>query len=119
MSADAKQLGSLVPLPAKAREPRSAASADCWGNRYRLHIGHRGWATEQANVRGERGLQPWFSLFSLKALDQGGLLPAYICTGSAVDIDVKVVPGTTSVLADEACGVGFVDSLLDDHKSVE
>ena len=89
----------MVPLSAKACKPGSAASAD-------------GGATEQADVSGEGGFQPWLSLFSFDS-SQGSLLPANVGASPAVDVDVKVVPGTTSVLADEASGVYFVDSLLE------
>lgn len=56
---------SSVSLPSKTSKPVSTSPTDCWCNGNRFHICHCCWATKNADVCGERRLQPWLALLTL------------------------------------------------------
>jgi hypothetical protein len=110
---DAKQLGTLVPFPSERRKPAGSTSTDGGSDSHSLHVGDRGRATEKADVGGERRLETGFALLALERLDERCLLAADVCSSSAMKVDVKVVAGPASILADETSFVRFVDGGLD------
>jgi hypothetical protein len=78
LPADVEQFRPGVVLTAEGREPLSAAPHDRGSSRDRLDVVHGRGAAEEADVRGERRLQPRFALLSLDALDQGCFFAANV-----------------------------------------
>ena len=110
---DTEQLGSLVSLPPKASEPRPTAPTNRRSHRDGFHIRHRSRTPKQANISGEWRLQPRLPLLSFYTLNEGRFLPADVRARPAVDVYVKIIPGTTGVLAEQTSLVGLVDGLLE------
>jgi hypothetical protein len=83
-----------------------------WGDGDGLDVGDGRRTSEQPDISGERRLEPRLALFPLDRLDQSRLLSTNVRSGTPVQVDVEIVPGTTGVLADQARLVGLVDGLL-------
>merc|ERR1719295_1994712 len=113
VSGNVEQLGARVPGPPELCKPGSAPPADVRRHGDRLDVGDGSRATEHANVGREWRLQPWLSLLSLEALDEGGLLSADVGAGAAVDEDVEVVSASARVLTQESLVVGLFDGHLE------
>lgn len=113
MARDAKQLGTLVALPSKARKPLAPAADDRRCDRDRLDVGDRARATEQADVGRKGRLETRLALLAFDRLDQRRLLAADVRACPSVEVDVERVARPAGVLAKESGGVGFVDRLLD------
>lgn len=113
MSTDAKQFGSLVPLPPKSSEPACTASTDRRSDRDGLDISHGCWASKQADVSREGWFQTRLSLLSFDTLDQGRFFSTDIRTRAAVEVDVEAVTRAASVFANQTIRVSFVDGLLE------
>jgi hypothetical protein len=113
VAANAVQLGTLIALSSEPSEPARSTTANSGGDGDSLNVGYSRGASEQPNISREGGLETGLSLLALQTLNESSLLSANVGSGSTVDIDVEIVSGTASVLADETSSVGFVDSLLD------
>merc|ERR1719461_1486274 len=103
---DVEQLGAGVPGAAHAGEPVSSPPADGRGHGDSLDVGDSGGAAEDTDVSGEWGLQAGLALLTLKALDQGGLLPADVGASTTVHKEVEVIARATGVGSKEASVVG-------------
>ena len=91
MSTDAEEFGARVVLTAETIEPTGSAPHDCRANRDGFDVRHRGWAPIKTSISWEGRLQSGTTGFSLKTLNQTGLLAADIGTGTTMDNYVEVV----------------------------
>jgi hypothetical protein len=113
VTADAVKLGALIAFATKPGKPAGTTSANGGGDGDGLDIGDGGRAAEEANVSGERGLKARLALLSFDGFNESSLLSANVGTSTSVNVDVEIVPGPASVLANETSSVSLVDGLLD------
>merc|ERR1719204_2699584 len=109
---DVEQLGAGVPSATHAGKPVSSPPADGGSHGDSLDVGDSGGTAEDTDVSGEWGLQAGLALLTLKALDQGGLLPADVGASTTVHKEVEVIARATGVGSQEASVVGLSDGLL-------
>lgn len=111
---DTEELGTGVALATERVEPTSTATDDGRGDSNGLDVGDGGRATEDTNASREWGLQAGLAGLALERLDEGGLLTTDVGAHTTVDVDVKVVAGTASVLANQTGLVSLLDGALED-----
>jgi hypothetical protein len=109
---DTEELGTGVTLATERVEPTSTATDDGGGDSDGLDVGDGGRATEDTDGSREWGLQAGLAGLALERFDEGGLLTADVSAHTTVDVDVKVVAGTASVLADQTGLVSLLDGAL-------
>ena len=114
VAGDTEELSTGVTLATERVEPASTATDDRGGDSNGLDVGNSGRATEETNGSREWGLQTGLAGLALERLDEGGLLTTDVSAHTTVDVDVKVVAGAASVLADQTGLVCLLDGALED-----
>src|SRR5712671_5538801 len=92
MAGDAEDLGSGVARPAEASEPGGTALQDGRRGGDGLDIVDGGRATIKADGRREGRLEARLAFFAFQAFEESGLLAADIGAGTAVQVDVVIIP---------------------------
>lgn len=115
---DTEKLGTSVALTAERAEPASAAAKNggCDGDGF--DVGDSGGAAEDTDGSGEWRLQAGLAGLALEGFNERSLLTANVGAHTAVDVNVEVVAGAASVLADETGLVCLLDSALEDSSLV-
>jgi len=114
VAGDTEELGTSVALATERVEPASTATDDGRGDSDGLDVGDSGRATKDTNGSREWGLQAGLAGLALERLNEGGLLATDVSAHTTVDVDVKVVARSASVLADQTGLVGLLDGALED-----
>src|SRR5262249_44953491 len=107
----AVQLGAGALLRSDAAEPFRPAQYDVRHACEGLDVVHDGGAVEETLRGGERRLDARVATLALERLEQPGLLPADVGTGTPVDDDLEIEAGAEDVLADEAGRRGLAHGL--------
>jgi hypothetical protein len=115
---DTEELSTLVTFTAERCEPVASPSANGRCNGNGLDISNGGGAPEKSNCSRERRLKARLSRLSFQRFDEGSLLTANVGSHSSVDINIEIIAGAASVLADEPSLVCLLDGALEDGSFV-
>lgn len=111
---DTEELGASVTLATERVEPVGATADNRGCDSDSLNVGDGGRATEDTNGSREWRLQAGLAGLALERLNERSLLTADVCAHTTVDVDIEVVAGAASVLADKTGLVSLLDGALED-----
>lgn len=112
MTTDAEKFSSGIARATEATEPVCTSTHNGRANSNCFDVCHSCGATPKAGVGWKWRLHAGLSRLALKGLNKSTFLTTNISTSTSVNINIKVISSTASVLTEESLSISFIDCLL-------